>query len=386
MPGIIELTKEQKKAQDALVAYAENPHADNITMGGYAGCGKTTVIAETRRALIGVERVRNVAFCAFTGKAAYVLKSKLMAADTFQPGDYCGTVHGLVYKQVRSKIAGKKTHLYFTKKERFEFEYDLIIVDEASMLNEQLYMDLLSFGRPIIAVGDHGQLPPVKGQFNLMERPQIRLETIHRQVADHPIIKVATMARKYGNIPVGVHGVGVKKVLGSKCLGGMDLSSWMVLCGKNATRVYMNQGIRKTTSCDPRIGDKVICLRNNRADGIFNGMVGYLEGIWATDPDTGDEPEDPDSQYGKIRFDDFTWEGEMHMPQFGQEKTVQAYDKDMGRLFDFGYCLTVHKSQGSESEKVVLIEERFGPPDPAMFARWLYTGVTRAKSELLIIG
>lgn len=382
MTQIIELTDEQRKAMDALVEYARNPDADNITMGGYAGCGKTTVIAETRRAL---ENVGAVAFCAFTGKAAYVLKAKLGAAGTLRPNDYCGTVHGLAYKRVESRIDGKKRRLYFTRKRPDEFEYDLIIVDEASMLNEQLYADLLSFGRPIIAVGDHGQLPPVKGSFNLMERPVLRLETIHRQVADHPIIKVATMARKYGNIPVGVHGVGVRKVLGSKCLSGMDLTSWMVLCGKNATRVYMNQGIRKTTSIVPRLGDKLICLRNNREDGIFNGMIGYLEEMSDVD-ESGEAPDDPDSKFGTIRFDDFTWYGEMHMPQFGQQKTIQTYDKDMGRLFDFGYCLTVHKSQGSESERVVLIEERFGPPDPAMYARWLYTGVTRAKSELLIIG
>lgn len=378
MTELIELTDEQRKCQDAIMAFVDNPKKTHMTVGGYAGTGKTTVVAATRQ-LIGERRV---AFCAFTGKAAYVLNRKLQAAEVILDGDYCGTIHGLIYKRVETEGHGKrKVYRWFR---RDSLPYDLIIVDEASMLNEALFQDLLSYGIPIVAVGDHGQLPPVQGKFNLMERPEIRLETIHRQVADHPIIKVATMARKYGNIPVGDHGEGVRKVLGSQCLSGMDLTSWMVLCGKNKTRNTMNDGIRRSVAKTPIIGDKVICLRNRRQDGIFNGMVGVLEGL--RDVEDDDDVEDADAKMATVAFDDFTWDGPMHMPQFGQEKTIAAYDKEMGALFDFGYCLTVHKSQGSEADSVVLIEERFGPPDPAMYARWLYTGVTRAKSNLLIIG
>lgn len=365
---MIELTEEQRRCQEAILAYIDAPTKTHITMGGYAGTGKTTVIASTRQMIMG----RRVAFCAFTGKAAYVLKRKL--EGFMQEDDYCGTIHGLIYKRVDVVMEGhgarKRTLHHWIR--NTSLSYDLIVVDEASMLNETIFQDLLIYGIPIVAVGDHGQLPPVNGKFNLMERPAIRLETIHRQVADHPIIKVATMARRYGNIPVGSHGDGVRKVLGSSCLSGMDLSSWMVLCGRNSTRIKMNDAIRRSTSRIPTVGDKVICLRNNRTEGLFNGMIGVLQELSGVE--------------AVIEFDDFTWKGNIHLPQFGMEKTTAEYDKRMGCLFDFGYCLTVHKAQGSEAESVVLIEERFGPPDPGMYARWLYTAVTRSKRELLIIG
>lgn len=377
----LELTDEQMKIQNAILAFVSNPGSKPyITVGGYAGTGKTTVVAETRKLL----QVDAVAFCAFTGKAGYVLKQKLTAAGIAQAADYVGTVHGLIYERVESEEwYGRRRKLIFRR--RRTIPYNLIILDEASMMNEQLFTDLLSFGIPIVAVGDHGQLPPVQGRFNLMESPEYRLETIHRQVADHPILKIASMARRYGVIPVGAHGDGVTKVLGSSCLKGMDLASWLVLCGKNVTRVKMNKAIRGKTDGMPIAGDKVICLRNNRSEGIFNGMIGVLAEPLRP-PTDEDDYEDPDALMGVVDFDLFRWSGAIHMPQFNEERTTSAYDPSMGALFDFANCITVHKSQGSEADSVVVIEEKFGPPDPFLYARWLYTAVTRARKNLLIIG
>lgn len=373
-----DLTTEQVKCQDTILGYIDNPIRPYLTVGGYAGVGKTTVIASTRQLIKDI----SIAFCAFTGKAAYILKQKLTSIDALMDRDYCGTIHGLIYEKVEVEGEGKKKVYNWIRNN--SIPYDLIIVDEASMLNEVLFTDLLSYGVPIVAIGDHGQLPPVKGRFNLMEKPDVVLETIHRQVADHPIIKVATMARRYGNIPLGDHGEGVRKVMGSQCLKDMNLSSWLVLCGKNRTRTTMNDAIRGSVSRTPIKMDKVICLRNNRQEGLFNGMVGVLVDE-LMEPEEKDKT-DPHGRIATIRFDDFTWEGMIHLPQFGQERTLDAYNKSMGCLFDFGYCLTVWKAQGSEADNVILIEEQVGPPDRAMYARFLYTAVTRAKKQLLIIG
>jgi ATP-dependent exoDNAse (exonuclease V) alpha subunit len=68
--------------------------------------------------------------------------------------------------------------------------------------------------------------------------------------------------------------------------------------------------------------------------------------------------------------------------QFGAEKTIGEAPRGMD-LWDFGYVLTVHKAQGSEADRVLLIEEPFGQPD--VRRRWLYTAITRAKQELEII-
>ena len=77
-------------------------------------------------------------------------------------------------------------------------------------------------------------------------------------------------------------------------------------------------------------------------------------------------------------------------PQFGYPTTINfTNDRKLtmqGDLFDYGYALTVHKSQGSESDKVILFEERFKQMDDLLWKKWLYTAVTRAKNELYIIG
>ena len=169
-----------------------------ITMGGYAGTGKTTLIGKLRKDLKLQYPNIKIAFACFTGKAARVLKNKLTEAEAVCEGDSCGTIHSLIY----SPIENDKKEIIGWKR-RNEMEADLIIIDEASMVDENIWKDLRSYGKPIIAVGDHGQLPPINGNFNLMERPILRLEQIHRQMAENPIIKLSIMARKEGKINKG---------------------------------------------------------------------------------------------------------------------------------------------------------------------------------------
>lgn len=94
----------------------------------------------------------------------------------------------------------------------------------------------------------------------------------------------------------------------------------------------------------------------------------------------------------EISMDDMIkpYRGNIYRPQFGAPTAVN-FTKDrklvkQGDLFDFGYALTVHKSQGSQAKKVILFEERFKQMDDDMWKKWLYTGVTRAQEELFIIG
>lgn len=386
------LSQDQAAALRQIGAWYRSKSTPYLTLGGYAGTGKTTLIAYLRQALSDFDAEASVGFCAYTGKATRVLQEKLRERKAMRRGDSVSTIHSLIY--TTEADAGGAPH--WVRKEALE--RSLIVVDEASMVDEMIWNDLLAFGIPILAVGDHGQLPPVGSGFNLMAKPQVRLERIFRQEADSPIIEVATLARETGILPVAEFGAGVRKMDRALPETGVMvqelLESWrpelLILCGYNATRVKLNQAIREMrdmSSPEPQSGDQVVCLRNNRGKHIFNGMIGRI--VRAT-PALG--PEGAVWYEAEIELDgeDYTYSGYILREQFGAATTVkdvpQAPDGDRGDLWDFGYALTVHKAQGSQAERVLVFEERFAKSSDEDWRRWLYTAVTRAELELTVVG
>lgn len=362
-----------------------------LTIGGYAGTGKTTLTAVLRKILANRQPKLKVAFLSYTGKATRVLQETLKLHQARYKQDFVGTIHSFIFAPV---IGDGGQIIAWDKKDKLDVK--LIVVDEASMINQSLWSDLRSFGLPIIALGDHGQLPPIHGEFNLMEKPDITLEKIHRQAANNPIIKLSIMAREKGEIPVGHYGPGVEKINRQDMAAQEKVQSLLrqfdknrlVLAGYNHTRVQLNDFIRQNRFFDPQpepmINDRVICLKNNHQKNIYNGMLGeivYLETV------------DDDLYYAEIKIDenDELYQGQIYRHQFGaththsftkrQEEILKEAD-----LFDFGYAMTVHKAQGSQAEKVILFEERFKQMNDDEWRRWLYTGVTRAEQELYIVG
>ncbi|HEC65597.1 MAG TPA: hypothetical protein ENI23_09895 [bacterium] len=384
-----QLSADQKQALDNLLDWKKEAKTPFITLGGYAGTGKTTLTSILRKSLHKDKKKLKVAFCSYTGKATRVLKEQLIKSKSVYSQDSISTIHALIYSPIvnnKEVITGWKLN--------DTLDYDLIIIDESSMIDESIWADLLSFNIPIIAVGDHGQLPPISGNFNLMEKPILKLEEIHRQAKDNPIIKLSTLARKSGEIPVGVFADGVAKISRQNSESGEKVeellrsynNDTLILCGYNTTRNKLNtfiRGAREFESPNPQTGDRVICLKNNHIKNIHNGMVGTIKQI----------EEENDTWYqASIKMDGEkdTFSGLIAIEQFGNKKSMNFTEKrgkfTKGDLFDFGYALTVHKAQGSESNRVVLFEERFPKMDDEMWRRWLYTGVTRAKEELFVIG
>ena len=386
----MKLSQDQQLALDALLSWFKDKNrAQFITLGGYAGTGKTTLISILRDKLHKEKKDLKVAYVSYTGKAARVLLNTLKEQKTLRPKDSVGTIHSLMYSPIennRHEIIGWEL--------RDEIKCDLVIVDEASMVDSMIWNDLLSFKKPVIAVGDHGQLPPIRGKFNLMEKPQLKLEEIHRQAKNNPIIQMSILARTKGEIPHGEYGDFAKKVVRTdpdsrefienllQCYNRDTL----VLCGYNNTRIKLNRYIRsglEIYSPTPITGDRVICLRNNRVSEIFNGMLGTITSI---------EKESDDWYFAKIEMDgeDELFSGDISVKQFDSPTPMNFGKKRAsimnGDLFDYGYALTVHKAQGSQSKRVVLFEERFKQMDDDMWRRWLYTAVTRAQEELYIIG
>ena len=373
----ISLTTEQQIAHDHIIDWVNSPKNRLLTIGGLAGTGKTTLLGEVARTI--KRSAKRLALCTASGKASTILKSKLM--NILDPEDYCGTIHGLIYLLVgKEQLKNGRTELYFSGKEdELKSKYDLIIIDESSMVNEWMFNDLASHGLPILAIGDHGQLPPVKGSFNLMESPDIKLETIMRQAENNPIIRMAQMARLDGIIKYGDYGSGCIKTSDSRFLHAHKYNdkNSIILCALNKTRVRMNSFAREKlgiNGLDPIINEPVICLYNNKKKGVFNGSIGYIKEIEKTPYD-----------YYQTRIDmgELIFEGDIDAQQFGKEYTNIDDESDLD-YFDWAYCITTHKSQGSEWNNVLVIEEGSFLFKDDMWNRWLYTAVTRAKERLVI--
>lgn len=417
----IDLSKDQKSALDDLMDWWKNPSKQQlITLGGYAGCGKTTIISLFREMLYNESPALRVCFCAFTGKASSVMKHKLtsnLKSDILKL-DFVGTIHSVMYVPEIDDTTKEITGWHKVPK----IAAELIIIDEASMVSKQMYSDLASYNIPIIAIGDHGQLPPIdSARFNLMDDPMIKLETLHRFAEKDGLIKASMMARIDGHIPFGklndqVFKIGPKDPLIGRFIrermGNFDDS--IILCGFNKTRIKMNRLVRNKVfnniDDDLVLHDKVVCLKNNRtAEGcaIYNGMIGEV--IHKTSYSGAYDV--------KIRFPDerYPYKGVIskefcsEKPDYGKfivykdlkmlrkAKGVADYlavgsliKTDMQKIyldnFDYGYCITVHKSQGSEWGNVMVLEEK-SPywSEPDMWRRWLYTAVTRARDRLVIV-
>ncbi len=388
------LSPDQAKAVQELYRWFKDGKEQTITLGGYAGTGKTTLASVLRWVLNERHPDLSVAFCAFTGKATHVLRQRLEEANLLLPQDTCSTIHSLLYVPHVAKD-GSIIGWHRAK----EVEANLIVVDEASMVTEDLWRDLVMLNVPIIAIGDHGQLPPVGSSFNLVQDPKIRLEQIHRQVAGNPILAIAQEARTTGIITPGKYGKGIEKLShanedGDRIRELTDelLSSEkdvLILCGRNTTRQKLNLAARATRgyeSAEPEGGDKVVCLKNSYAvagEPLYNGMIGKIETI------TGEGAHWYDAT---ISFpgEERDFSGLISRHQFGVDKVLDKFEglhpKQIGERFDFGYALTVHKAQGSQADTVLLFEERFQKMSDDDWKRWLYTAVTRAKKKLYIVG
>ena len=150
MSDNLELSKDQQIALDTLLDWWKTPNRKQlITLGGYAGCGKTTIITVFRKILAEENPYIKVAFCAFTGKAASVMSVKLKKTMTkdILGQDRISTIHSLMYEPV---FEGE--NIIDWKKITYLRGIDLIIIDEASMVSKKMYEDLKSYKIPMIAV------------------------------------------------------------------------------------------------------------------------------------------------------------------------------------------------------------------------------------------
>lgn len=359
---------QQNEALAKAGAWLRMRYAPVFRLFGYAGTGKSTLAMHLAQHANG-----EVAFAAFTGKAARVMRSKGCRGAR--------TIHSLIYHTETDPVSGDTT---VTLKNRSDLErYCLIVIDECSMVNEEMGKDLLSFGVPVLVLGDPAQLPPVSGGgYFTNQQSDVMITEVHRQAADSPIIRLATEIRegRYRPRPVNKDGLVI--------VDRKNLEPWrvtaadVVLVGRNDTRQRYNARLREIAGKKdklPEAGEPLICLRNDRAKKIFNGDIfvvakrrKYKKAVrlWLDEPDS-----DRETTMVSVRAEFF-------------DNDVAAAKLPLKELrdtqqFTYGYAITCHKSQGSQWSTVCVFDESATFREDRR--RWLYTAVTRAADNLTLV-
>lgn len=374
----MEFSPQQDEALKAVAKWLREGQSPIFRLFGFAGTGKTTLARHFAEHVDG-----DVLFAAFTGKAAQVLRSR--------GASNANTIHSLIYRprgeeEVEDETTGKTSisPMFGINRQSPVAKAALIVIDECSMVDEELGRDLLSFGTPVLVLGDPGQLPPITGGGYFTEHePDFLLTEIHRQARDNPIIDLAMQVRQGNELMHGDYGT-TQIISKQDVTQDLVLGADQVLVGTNKTRKRYNQRLRVLKGFDqpyPQSGDKLVCLRNDPTKGLLNGSLWQVMTASKETTKPGINvllrPEDDDMGRGsakvrllKAAFEDSTVE----IPW----STKKRFDD-----FDFGYALTVHKAQGSQWNNVVLFDESWAFRETS--ERWLYTAITRAVENLTIV-
>jgi exodeoxyribonuclease V len=295
----MQLSIQQDAALRAVTAWLRTGDKQVFRLFGYAGTGKSTL------ARLVADNVKGrVLFAAFTAKAALIMRQKGCRDAS--------TIHKLIYECHEDPNTGK---LHFTLNRDSPLRNaSLLIVDECSMVDERLGLDLLSFGTKILVLGDPAQLPPVNDDGNgcgffTDAKPDIMLTEVHRQARDNPIIAVSMQIRAGERLTFGNYGSS-RIIRDDDLKNEQVLAAGQVLVGRHVLRHECNRMFRtllRRSSPYPETGDRLVCLRNRHDRGLLNGSLWRVEE--SSPPDKDNEilmrvkPEDGcgSSQRTKVR-------------------------------------------------------------------------------------
>ncbi len=448
------LSEQQKEAITTVAGRLKGDFPEPLSyIAGYAGSGKSTILPFLLQE-VGYDPHR-VAFMAPTGKAAKVMRKKLSAQDF--PNRIATTIHSAIYRtrpapvqqleqelfehqenlqaylaegglqdsdrarrliRAINNLEADLQRLYIEDKFHFQLNVDsaianaqVIVVDEASMVGEGMTQDLMSFGVPIIAMGDPGQLPPIGDKPGMTaNRPDFFLTEVHRQAADNPIIHLATLARQGKDLPLGDYhdpaGLLRARVMMRRdydpepligqwrdaiANGETEANLAQVIVGTNRTRFRITQMFRQGLPKGPTQYEPLIVRKNSREHpGLVNGALAHCQSEYV-ELETGKVTcqmsfQDED---GTSYKDMTVYQGLFEEHHSGKKNGISADQRSAWRAkqrsihLDYAYALTVHNFQGSQADHVVLIDESASFRDDA--DKHLYTGLTRAAETITVL-
>lgn len=420
-----DLSADQLPVYESMLDWTRSS-APLLTVGGYAGVGKSSLLglfaSETKHL--------KIAYVSFTGRASSIIGRKLNASGIettnraytddesklegpwghlfYSDGSkdaslpFCGTIHRLLYRPFINGITEEL--MGWEKRLELDRGYDIVVIDEASMVTADVITDIQQHGVRVLAVGDHGQLPPVMGDGSLMARPMLRLEKIHRQAEGNPIIQLSRVLREEGRLDQSLAD-GDRLRFGStrdmthpalaKLLSERKLDT-AVLCWRNVTRTHINRTMRGHLGFagkPPQVGEPLVALKNHAP--VFNGMRGLvteeatspIKEEWWLMRTKIEFPEDGlPERYFEICRDQFHRARPFESLEELKKVGIDVYSMGAaGKLYDFGYAMTIHKMQGSSVKHAVVVAD-WKPDYSSDFTRRLaYTAITRASERLSVL-
>ena len=397
-------TPTQEKALKSVAHWYTNESMSKqvFYIAGYAGTGKTTLAKHFAEHVKGTVR-----YATYTGKAAHVMMKKGCENAT--------TIHKLIYRTSegsRHKVVELQDKLARTprtspayamlemellaesrksSKLRFELDEDsvlkrdtdLLVIDEISMVNQTVAHDLMSFNKPILVLGDPGQLPPVSGNGYFIDRnPDIVLTEIHRQALDNPIIQLAQHVREGHALEDGTYGS--SQVVSRKLTSNEVLDHDIILTGLRRTKYACDARCRLLRGYQgllPQEGDIVMCTKNDHSIGLLNGQ------LWKVAAFTYMSEMCSEMTVQDLEDSAIVRTVIVYNKPFRGEK-LEFFEKDSSiKEFEYGYAATVHKAQGSQWDNVCVFDQkdRFGSMTPEDKNKWLYTAITRSAERVTIV-
>lgn len=359
-------TEEQSRLLVAIKKFLSQRMKQTFIISGLAGCGKTYLLSKLEEEL----DLRGVVYIVYTGKAANVLQNKGVPART---------IHSLMYELVDSD------RMIFVKRKTLPSSIKLIVVDEISMINSNIWDDLLSYKVPIIATGDPNQLPPIGHNPHILDNPDFVMTDIVRQAQDSRITKLARWFLDGHNVPYGKWGdLGNSiEIIPKKSFDENRYNSYsQVLCSLNRSRIRINQICRTGREDLLESGDKLLITKNYwncfyNMQPIINGSIfkvtrvdlHHQSPIVTVHSEYQDKLESYSLYYKQV---------------YNQSEAPKDYREYMGLLWSYGYAITVHKAQGSEYDNVCFVLTN-GGFDRETSKKLIYTAITRAKKDLTIV-
>jgi exodeoxyribonuclease-5 len=377
-PAELSFNPEQQEGIQRIVAWfkgwQDRKHRKQIfALAGRAGTGKTSLAQAAATSCTSEYRV---VFIAPTGKAASRLRQKGCKGAK--------TLHQFVYNVRGEDEDGDPI---FVEK-GFNKETPLLIVlDEGSMVGEYDMKALLRFNIPVLVLCDLGQLQPVKAPPSLTpEHIDFELTQIMRQAAESNIIRAAGFVRDGKRLPLREY-PDVRVRAGNPPLDELIAHSGIdsqILCSYNNTRVAVNRKIREAlgfTGDTPNVGEKVMCWFNQHAHNFMNGEQGIVLGFDTLRDDELNEDEPDELQIMRLKSltDGRERRVKFNPLSFHRDPEVSGPALKGVGGFQFGWCCTIHKSQGSEWDNVLVFEEMMGD-----YAKMQYTAYTRAAKVLTV--
>lgn len=366
------VTSDQFNAVGVVLNNIVNNDDKFTVITGSAGTGKTFIINELKD-FFEFNMLYSVEVCALTGKAASHMS-------------HGRTLHSVFYEK---ELDNYGEFIGFKLRDTNEFTSwnRLFIIDEASMVSEEMINFFMEIEGKFIFFGDTKQLPPINSEdINILDWTDYEIEEIVRTKKDDPLINLSLNAYHHNIIDTdwidnkNIKLFGKKQGLGS-ILKENDYD--IILCGTNRQRKRLNSMVRQIKgheSDTPEIGERIISLKNDYKNGepLFNGQIykvhdkryvsRYLHTYSLFDERTNRIIKD-------IKIPN-------HLFEQDANSSNSIITKDGESAFTYGYAITVHKSQGDEFDRVLFVDE-----DVSYFLpqnRFRYTAITRAVETLHI--